>query len=79
MPTSVTNTSLLLWEGMDALLPEAEKTVRNVLRGIRSMKEGIFRENPDLKIKYDIYKPYLLPDLRHAVPSAKWLSAEENP
>ena len=46
MPTSVTNTSLLLWEGMDALLPEAEKTVRNVLRGIRSMKEGIFRENP---------------------------------
>lgn len=79
MPTSVTNTSLLLWEGMDALLPEAERTVRNVLRGIRSMKEGIFRENPDLKIKYDIYKPYLLPDLRHAVPSAKWLSAEENP
>ena len=76
MPKSVTETSILIWEDMDSLLPRAEELVREIIAGIREMKNGVFHEDPMKKVPYDVFKPYLLPDLKSAVPTAQWISPE---
>lgn len=79
MPKSVTETAILLWENMDSLLPQAEELVREIIDGIREMKNGLFREDPEKKIPFDKFKPYLLPDLKSAVPTAQWIHPEAKP
>ena len=76
MPKNVTETAIRIWENMDALLPQAEELVREIISEIRQMKHGIFYEDPGKKIPFDTFQPYLLPDLKSAVPTAQWISPE---
>ena len=77
MPRSVTDTRFQFWEGMEALLPEAEQTIRRISDEIREMAKGIFHENPEQKVEYDDFLAIFLPDLRSAVPSAVWKNNTE--
>lgn len=76
MPKSVTETQIIMWEEMDGIMHQAEDLVREIIAGIREMKNGIFREDPDKRILYDRFEPYLLPDLGSAVPTAQWIPPE---
>lgn len=77
MPKSVTDTRFQFWEELDALLPEAEALVERIAAELREMADGIFHEDPEKRVKYDLFEPLFLPDLRSAVPSAVWKTEQE--
>lgn len=77
MPKSVTDTKYQFWEGLDMLLPAAEELVERIAAELREMTDGIFHEDPEKRVKYDLFEPFFLPDLRSAVPSAVWKTEQE--
>ena len=59
------------------LLPAAEELVERIAAELREMADGIFHEDPEKRVKYDLFEPLFLPDLRSAVPSAVWKTEQE--
>lgn len=59
------------------LLPAAEELVERIAAELREMTDGIFHEDPEKRVKYDLFEPFFLPDLRSAVPSAVWKTEQE--
>ncbi len=72
MPKKVTDTQFQIWDELELHLSKAESEVVRIASEIRGFTEGVFRENPEEKHKYDNFKQIFLPDLRTAVPSANW-------